>query len=1200
LEATLGEGGFGVVHAARDPETNQRVALKVLRHTDAGMLLRFKREFRAMADVLHPNLVRLGELASEGDVWYFTMELVEGRDLLSHVRGTGAGAFQSTFDDSRLRHTLSQVAQGIAALHDAGLLHRDLKPSNVMVDRGGRVVILDFGLVAALGPQDVLQSTQIVGTPAYMSPEQSAGSPVSGASDWYSLGVMLYEALTGRLPFEGTYFQMLFQRSTEPPPPPGTVAKGVPEDLDLLCQELLRTDPERRPGGADIVARLARRPVPERAMPAPAPPAVFVGRTRELADLREALDQVRQGQAATVFIKGPSGMGKSSLARRFLADLAADPEILALTGRCYQRESVPYKAFDSLVDGLSRHLARMAPAEAARYLPRDFAALTRLFPVLRELGDSSGRRGGTEVQDAKELRRRGFAALRELLGRLGDHRLLVLYVDDLQWGDLDSGLLLVDILRAPDPPPLLLVACYRSDEADASALLRLLRDRQEAGEIAARRWDIDVGLLSADEATELARARLGATGRGSAARVEELVRESGGNPFLVDQLARHHGTATTAGQEVRLETVIESRLDQLPSAARRLLEVFAVAGRPLDLRLANQAAGLDPGDTAIIEQLRVDQWVRSRAGEIRNLFETYHDRIRETVLALLAPELVPSYHNRLATALQVSGVDPETLAEHYLNAGDHELAARHALRAADQAAEALAFDRAARLYRMGLGLWEPEAAHRTTLQTRLAEALANANRGEEAARAFLAAAEQAAPHEALDLRRRAGEHFLTSGLIDEGLGVIRTVLAMVRMQLPGTPSRALVALLARHLYLQLRGLGFTPRRPSEVPAADLTRIDVSWSVAIGLAMVDVIQAANFQALNLMLALRAGEPYRVTRALMMYFGAHSAAGTRATARISALRRHCQSLQAQVDQPYTNGLFTVLESAAANLGGRFADSLELAEQGEAYLRDLCTGVAWETQTAQLYQLHALVNLGRWKELAQRAPALLKAARERKDNYLTTYIQVRNLYLLHLMADEADLAQAVQDRSLESWNRESFQVQHYWDMHARGEIDLYASRAGVGWERISAQWRAYQRSLLPRNQALHIEALFTRARLAIALAASGQEKMLASAVKDARRLEAEKAPWASAQASLARAGIASVRHDPAAALGYLAAAESGFAGADMAHYLAATRWRRGTLLGGDAGEALRDEARAWLDEQGIRNPARLLDTLAPGAWH
>jgi hypothetical protein len=512
----------------------------------------------------------------------------------------------------------------------------------------------------------------------------------------------------------------------------------------------------------------------------------------------------------------------------------------------------------------------------------------------------------------------------------------------------------------------------------------------------------------------------------------------------------------------------------------------------------------------------------------------------------------------------------------------------------------LAFDRAARLYQMGLELWQPEVSQRTGLRTKLAEALANASRGEEAGRAFLAAAEHAEPHEALDLKRRAGEQFLTSGVIDEGLTVIRTVLGMVGMQLPSTPTRALVSLLARHLYLRVRGLAFKPRRPSEVPTDVLTRIDVSWSVAIGLAMVDVIQAANFQALNLILTLRAGEPYRVTRALALFYGAHSAAGTRAPKRIASLRHQCQVLLAQVNQPYTNGLFVVLESAAANLGGRFAESLELATRGEAFLRDHCTGVAWETQSAQLFQLHSLLNLGRWKELSQRAPAILKEARERKDNYLTTYIQVRNLYLLHLMADEPDLAQEVQDLSLKTWSRKSFQVQHYWDMHARGEIDLYAGRAAAGWDRFNALVPAYRRSLLSRNQALHIETLFMRARLAIALASGGATgKLLASAARAARHLEAEGATYARGKASLARAGIASVRRDVGAALEHLAAAEAAFAEAGMAHYHAAAGWRRGALLGGDAGDALRLRARAWMDEQGIRNPKRLMDTLAPGAW-
>jgi serine/threonine protein kinase len=221
----LGAGGMGIVYVAIDKQRGARVALKTLRELDGESLFRFKREYRSVQGLQHPNLVALGDLVEEDGAWFFTMELVRGTDFLRYVRPGAA------LDETRLRDALHQLAAGIAFLHAAGIMHRDLKPSNVLVDETGRVVILDLGLVYDLSDA---QSTgeHIVGTVAYMSPEQAAAKRLGPESDWYSVGVMLYEALTGRVPHAGTAIEVLQRKQQLELPPPSAVARGVPEDLD--------------------------------------------------------------------------------------------------------------------------------------------------------------------------------------------------------------------------------------------------------------------------------------------------------------------------------------------------------------------------------------------------------------------------------------------------------------------------------------------------------------------------------------------------------------------------------------------------------------------------------------------------------------------------------------------------------------------------------------------------------------------------------------------------------------------------------------------------------------------------------------------------------------------------------------------------------------------------------------------------------
>jgi hypothetical protein len=385
----LGRGGMGVVYKARDRGRGGQVALKTLPGADPAALYRFKHEFRSLAGVAHENLVTLYELTADGPVWFFTMELVEGTDFLSHVR-SGAAPGQGPADMGRLRSALRQLTAALEALHRAGKLHRDLKPSNVRVTPAGRVVVLDFGVAAELDPGGQHETTggRVIGTPEYMAPEQAAGRPVSAAADWYSVGVMLYRALTGHLPYRGEILQVLCDKQEHDPPEPRQLVPQTPAALNNLCMGLLCRDPAARLGAAALLAWVEEEgepPAPSLRPVGAAAASPFVGREEHLRVLAGAYVAVREGRPVVAQVYGRSGVGKSALVQHFLSDLTATGEAVVLAGRCYEQESVPYKALDSLVDALSRYLRRLGPLEVQALLPRDTAHLARLFPVLGQV-----------------------------------------------------------------------------------------------------------------------------------------------------------------------------------------------------------------------------------------------------------------------------------------------------------------------------------------------------------------------------------------------------------------------------------------------------------------------------------------------------------------------------------------------------------------------------------------------------------------------------------------------------------------------------------------------------------------------------------------------------------------------------------------------------------------------------------------------
>ena len=689
----LGTGGMGTVFEALDRERQLPVAIKVIRVDSAEALVRFKREFRAVQSLHHPNLVALGELFAQGDLWFFTMELVRGVDLLAHVRADGR------FDLARLRAAFHQLALGLAALHRRGHLHRDIKPGNVLVTPENRVVLLDFGLVREKGAAPDTAPDLVAGTPEYMAPEQAMGGELGPACDWYALGALLYEALVGVPPFSGNPVQVMVDKQLRDPPPPSVRNPDVPSDLDALCMALLRRQAAARPAEDEILKRLyvELRRDDRTYLTLPLQPAGerFVGRDEALATLTGALDQAAAGVARRVFVTGAWGIGKTALVRELARRLAADPRApLCWSGRCHEREAIPFKAVDMLVDDAARFLARAPDELVATLLPPDAALVARTFPVLQRVAAIAAEppRSYDELEPAVR-RERLFAAVRALFRGVARLRPLVLVIEDLQWADADGLALLRALLAPPEDAPLLLVGTLRSDTPALSAPSELV-DGVEAADVAV----VHLGPLTPPEAIDLVDALLPDADERTTRRI---VAQAAGHPLFARELCLGHGAPP-----LRLGDALRARIAPLAAAERALLDVVALAAGALPQSLAAEVAALPWAEAErAIAHLRAAQLLRTVGLRRTDLVEIAHDRVREAVLGALLPPALRDLHRRIAAALELwPRASVEALAEHWLGAGQPRRALGCLLAGAHRATEALAFEQAAALYARALGL----------------------------------------------------------------------------------------------------------------------------------------------------------------------------------------------------------------------------------------------------------------------------------------------------------------------------------------------------------------------------------------------------------------------------------------------------------------------------------------------------------------
>ncbi len=1238
----LGVGGMGAVYRALDRKRGVHVALKTLLETNGRSLYRFKREFRSLADVVHPNLVALYELHTVGDEWFFTMELVSGCSFIEYMRpyratddaelpqldstvtstegGLGGDETKSTgvwkprpsgrqliregvLDLERLTASMFQLVDGVHALHKLDKLHRDLKPSNVLVDHDGRVVLLDFGLTSdrKVMAQDHTHEATAVGTPLYMSPEQAADVPLTNASDWYSVGIMLYEALTGRRPFEGRGRDIFLLKQTEDPPPPRDSNPEVPAWLDELCVAMIQRDPRDRPDAKHIFAALGEQPSAATIQLGSARvEQPFVGRTAELTTLRRAYRTSRK-EAVTVFIRASSGMGKGALVHRFIEGILPKDDAIVLQGRCYERESVPYKALDAVVDALTRHLLDLPRDEVEALAPRDILALARLFPVIKRvdaINHPSVR--AFEPVDPQETRRRGFSALCHVFRCLAKKRPVVLWIDGLQWGDMDSAAFLVNMFQHPDPVQILLIGTYRPEDERASPFLQALRqdvlpDKRSAVHV------LDLTPLSPNEARELIDAVR--PDQFDSEQVAAMLRDSQGSPLFLAELARRSADARSeTGEHLTLDQLIAARIAKLSPDERAVLQVCAVAGHPIPPELCTRAAGVT-GEARALAALQSERLVRLRQGvDSDQLVETYHDRIREAVLDGLASDHARGIHEHLARALEGrSSVDPAVLVDHWASAENMERASEAALRAAADAESILAFHRASEFYAFALDHQSQDADARRDILARYGRALIRAGRLDEAAEVFATAAEGASPAEQLEFGRLELEQLLRRGHLEAGLERSRAVLAAVGRTLPGSDLAAIGSIMINRLRLRIRGMAFKERALADIPPEDLLSVDVSWSMASAIAFVSPFKGRALQMSFMRDALKLGEPTRVAQAVCLEIGYQGVAGERSRSRCEALRKRGLALADRLEDPQLRGTLESGSGIGSFLCGRWAEADERLAAGEKLLRDHAANARWEIDISQIFRTSALVAQGRYAELTRLLPVLLREANDRGDTYAARGLQAWRGNIAWLVRDRPEEARDHVE-AVSVGDSGAFHLHHYYELCSHTLIDLYEGNCSVARDRIEARWHHIKSAHLLRIQLTRIEAWHLRGRCALAAASQhatspARRTLVKAAARAARVLDTEKAAWATPMAQLLYAGIAALGHDTTGARELLAEALTEFESVGMAGLAAACRYRLGELRRDDEGTQQVAAARAWMLSQCVVDVPAFVALLAPG---
>lgn len=1223
IHSQMGGGADGLVYRAFDLERNAVVALKSLRFHDAVDLFNLKTEFRSLADIYHPNLVELYELVAEPDRCFYTMELVNGTDFVSYVRSYRDPGSDINFSPdalTRCRLAVSQLMDGLEALHSHHKLHWDVKPSNIMIEPDGRVILLDFGISVEL--QSIVDSVTPFrsgyGTPAYMSPERFADDVPGPAGDIFGVGVMMYEALTGALPFESDTLQGLELAHRNGPVNPLDLNSDIPGELGDLILSMLRFDVAERATLEEIRRQLDGQIESEKTGKRAAvfrPNGSVLGRGRQIARLHRAFQKGALQRTNLIAVKGAAGAGKSALIGYYANKVQKKKNALFLRSRCRHQETVSYNAIDGLIDNLSRYLDLQTEHYGDTISPEKMAALIKVFPVLGRHEFYARAAGHSSLKpDPHAVRADAIEAIAQIFKELIETRRLAIWIDDAHWADKASIEFLWDLFFENPTLNVPVIVSYRTDEKSNVALDELVNELEGSDQHTVE--TIDLPPLGLGEIKSLF-AELGVRSSGlDDGFFEKLRRDSQGNPFFLHEFARHLQNNpvlqdSKSDSMLGLDTILSNRIEELGKVQKVALELVATSGHPLaESAIFGIEADIGSQSVALYRLCR-EKFLHRSVVSGQMCVECYHDLVRKSVLNGIPIGDRPHRHRQLMSFLETHEPEnPARIVDHAIGAGEKRKAGGFALDAARQFDDRLAFDQAAEMYAIAIQNLDDPKNEKDILANH-ASALSNAGRPIEAAQQFRLSAERTNSnemHQAVSVERKAKAafHYTTGCDLRTGHEIFREVFEELGLRFPRTLTAAFLVSLRNRIVFG-RGL-----KKYDLTAADrsseddLIRLETLHVSARSMVMLDFAVGDAMISWFLREALRCGDQRNMFFAVGLEASAFAnIGGNWGKNRSERLMEKAGELSRLLPESYVQALYLQGEASVAWFEGRWADCAQRAKLAIEIYESECVGTSFELTVTRSFRLCSLVFQGRYLDAAEEEKSIVADAHRRGDDYALISTQTGFQSLLPLSRDDPQSALEQTSRTMLNVPEDRFTSLHYVHFISTANSLMYMADIAGLTAFFDLRWPQIRRAGFLRLSCIgtFMRDLKSRALLTSLACTVGKNdvrstnRALREVSLHAKEVSKHKLlPHSSAFASSLMAGVSCMTGQKEAAIDILPDAIEGFEAAGMEMHRLATQYWLGEIMDNSEGMSFKEEAHEKMSKRGVHDPYKFSALLMP----